>query len=112
MSTRFHLDIAALKCWVDASGKPYELISLEIDRTKETLIAYLMGRIVPPVPVVLALCDSLGCHPEDLLRPVEPDPATVIANARRRSRRAQGLPEKVTDPAALDEAAHLFRRRA
>lgn len=96
-----------------ASGKKPELLALIIERTKEAYIAYETGRTVPPTPVVLALCDELDCSPDDLLRPVD-DGAEREAAARLRaaSRRAQGLPDFVEDPAALDDAAELLRRHA
>jgi hypothetical protein len=113
MAPRFHFDRAELKRRRIASGKPLELVALEIGRTKEAVVGYESGKLMPPVPVVMALCESIGCQPGDLLRPiVEPDTAAIITNARKRSRRAQGLPEKVEDPAALDEAAELLRRQA
>ncbi len=109
---RYRFDRSELKTRIDASGKPLEQIALDIKRTKEAVVAYLTGKVIPPTGVVMALCDSIGCRPEDLLRPVpEPDPAAIITEARKRSRKAQGLSEKITDPAALDEAAELLRRQ-
>jgi DNA-binding XRE family transcriptional regulator len=94
-----------------ATGKKPELIALELGITKEAYVAYETGRAVPPTNRILALCDLFDCSAADLLRP-EHSIAAVAARSRTRSRKAQGLPAKVTDPAALDDAARLLRRQA
>jgi transcriptional regulator with XRE-family HTH domain len=106
--TRYRFDGQALRRLRMAAGLRVEHLALDTGRTAQTIDAYEAGRIVPPVAVVSALCESIGCGPEDLLRPIpQPDPAAVTAG-RKRSRRAQGLPEDLS-PAELDEAAELLR---
>lgn len=105
----YRFDPSALRRLIDASEKPDELIAYLIGKTVATLYGYKSGRIVPPTEVVGDLCAVLECRPEDLL--TEVDELTEAADRLRlRTRRAQGLPDTVEDPAALDEAADLLRR--
>ena len=112
MAVKYRFDNLALKRLRLSSGKKPELLALILGLTKEAYIAYETGRSTPPTNRVFQLCDELGCRPEDLLRPVAEPMAEVVKAAVKKSTRKQRLPEKVTDPAALDEAAELLRRRA
>jgi transcriptional regulator with XRE-family HTH domain len=109
---RFRFNGPELKRRIRSSGKPAELIAYRIGRTKESLKAYEAGRAIPTATIVMALAAELDCSPEDLFTPIPDDMPDVAARASERSRIAQGLPAKITDPAALDETAELMRRPA
>ena len=53
-----------------ASGKPRELIALNLGVCKETVANYELGRGIPPIDRLCQLCELLDCAPEDLLRPI------------------------------------------
>ena len=112
MALKYRFDGPALKRRIRASGKPPELIALQIGRTKESLLSYMAGRSAPSTAIAMALAAELGCSMEDLFTPVVDDLPKVVRAAVKKSTRNQRLPEKVTDPAALDEAAELLRRQA
>lgn len=109
---KYRFDNVALKRRRLESGKKPELIALDLDITKEAYIAYETGRSVPPTARVLALADEFGCEPGDLYAEVEDD---LPGRARRSAfaeARAQGLPEQIEDPVALEEGAELLRQPA
>jgi len=64
---KYRFNHEKLRQLVEASGEPLELTALKVGRSRPALESYLRGRSVPPAPVVAALCDVLGCQPEDLL---------------------------------------------
>jgi transcriptional regulator with XRE-family HTH domain len=109
MAIKYRFDGPGLKRRIRASGKPHELIALKVGRRAGTLLGYESGRIAPSLDIARALAAELGCPMEDLFTPAVDDLPKVAARARVKSRKAQGLPSKVTDPAALDEAAELLR---
>ena len=86
---RYRFNSETLKRLRVASGKKPKAIALGIDRAKEAYIAYERGVAVPPTPVMLALCDLLGCEPADLVDAVDDD---ELHTAMVKSRAAQGLP--------------------
>jgi DNA-binding XRE family transcriptional regulator len=111
MGQRYRFDGGALKRLIRASGKPAEQVALDVGRTKESLVAYMSGKVTPSLGVVTSLAAALGC-PVEALFIVEDDLPAVADRARAASRKQQGLPAKVRDRAALDEAAQLLRRHA
>jgi transcriptional regulator with XRE-family HTH domain len=107
----FEFRYQVLKDAIKASGIKLEQIALDLDVTKEAVVAYLSGRAKPPVERLLVLCQILNLSVEDVFVPVD-HVAQVAVRSGRRSRRDQGLPEKVTDGATLDEVAELLSRQA
>jgi transcriptional regulator with XRE-family HTH domain len=55
-----------------AMGLKQEHVALHVDRSADLIGCWERGESVPSVPLLLELCDLLGCEPHDLLRPVEP----------------------------------------
>jgi hypothetical protein len=107
----YRFDHQKLRDLVDESGQPLELLALKVGRTRPAIESYLRGRSVPPAPVVAALCDVLGCQPEDLLV-VVPDAEhdALVHDAMIASRTAQGLPTTLPDD-QVEAAAELLRLR-
>ena len=108
----FVFDPQALRALCRASGLKLEAIALGAGRgSKETLQSWLAGRTAPNSVALGKLCQVLACSPQDLVRPID-RVAEVAERHAVRSRRRQGLPAKVTDPAALDDGAKLLKPRA
>jgi transcriptional regulator with XRE-family HTH domain len=105
----YRFDHAELRRRRKAAGKTGEGMALAVHRTFPTYYAYEHGTRVPPTHVLALICAELGCEPNDLLVPMDDDLAEVADALGIRSRRAQGLPDTVTDPAVLDEVADLLR---
>jgi transcriptional regulator with XRE-family HTH domain len=83
-----------------------EELALAVDRSNETIRSYELGRVDPPVTMVAALAEALGCRPGDLFAETDP----LLANKVAASRAAQGLPPKITDPAAVARIAAVAVR--
>jgi transcriptional regulator with XRE-family HTH domain len=104
---RYRFDPVELKRRRIESGKKPELIALEIDRTKEAYSSYERGIATPPTPVLLAICDALGCEPADLLVIDHTDDDAARADMIA-GRAAQGLPTELPDD-EVETAAELLR---
>ena len=103
----FAFDGAELRRRRLALGLKREHVAIATNRTAESITSWELGRQVPPTPVVMALCHVLDCEPADLFR-VDDDLDQIAEAHRVASRRAQGLPDTITDPGALDAAAELL----
>jgi transcriptional regulator with XRE-family HTH domain len=108
-ATHYRFDFAQLKPRRLALGLSREQVAVATGRSKESITSYELGRSVPNTETVLALCPVLECQPEDLLVPVDEDVSVVAEDLRKRSRRRQGLPDRVADESVLDAAAELLR---
>jgi DNA-binding XRE family transcriptional regulator len=104
----YRLDPVELKRHRLAAGLKAEAVAITINRTKETLVAYELGRAIPPMPILLVLCDLYGCAPADVLIPA--DDHQQAREAMAESRAAQGLPTALPDD-QVDTAAELLRLR-
>lgn len=101
----YRLDHAELKRRRLLAGLKAEAVAIAVDRTKETIVSYELGRVVPPMPVLLTLCDLYGCDPADVFVPVDD---TAAHDAMVASRTAQGLPTVLPDD-QVATAAELLR---
>jgi DNA-binding XRE family transcriptional regulator len=102
---RYRVDHDELKRRRLAAGLKAEAVALAIDRTKETVVSYEMGRVVPPLAVLFDLCALYDCELVDVLIAVD-DTARDDMVA---SRTAQGLPGTLPDD-QVETAAALLRR--
>jgi transcriptional regulator with XRE-family HTH domain len=82
-----------------------EELALAVDRSNETIRSYELGRVDPPVTMVAALAEALGCRPGDLFADTDP----LLANKVAASRAAQGLPPKITDTDTLSRIATVAK---
>jgi DNA-binding XRE family transcriptional regulator len=105
----FRFDHKAAKAARIRAGLKPEHVALATDKTKETILGWESGKFLPPMATLLAMCDLYGVEPADLYVAVEHDgEGEAVRRLRIESRRAQGLPDQVTDPAALDDGAAIL----
>jgi transcriptional regulator with XRE-family HTH domain len=104
----YRFDNRALKTRrADAGMRPAQ-VAASLGVAKDAYYRWETGRGLPPVDLLGRLCAELDCELGDLLVAIDP-PAVVAHRHVARSRREQGLPERVQDEAALDATAALLR---
>jgi len=88
-------------------GDTQTMVAAAIDVAPTTLRHLLSGQVKPWPAVTDRLAAYLSVEPDELWRD---DDALVDAAVRlaERTRRAQGLPATITDPAVLDRIAALI----
>ncbi len=110
--TRYRFNGQALRALREAAGLKREHLALATNRNTEAVVNWELGRAMPPADVLVVLCQTLNCRPEDLLFEEVDDSVAKVAKASRKAeRKAQGLPERSSDE-ALDQAAKIIRPRA
>jgi transcriptional regulator with XRE-family HTH domain len=81
-----------------AKGIKRTVFAVMLDRSGEQVTNYELGRTVPPMGVLLAMCEILDCEPGDLV---------IRRPSAAESRIAQGLAPTITAREA-DDIAGLF----
>jgi transcriptional regulator with XRE-family HTH domain len=105
-----HFNHEAAKRYRIAAGFKPEHIALATGRTTGAVFAWERGRMQPRLDVLLRLAELYGCELDDLIiKDNDGERMDAIRAACEASRRAQGLPPGIEDPAAVAELAELLR---
>ncbi|MEU8528508.1 helix-turn-helix transcriptional regulator [Streptomyces sp. NPDC048629] len=62
-----HFSGPRLRATRKAAGVSIEHLAVTISRSAYSVLEYQRGRVTPPVDVIAAIADTLGCTVEDLL---------------------------------------------
>ena len=62
-----HFSGRRLRASRKAAGVSIELLAVTITRSAYSIQEYERGRVTPPIDVLAAIADTLGCTVEDLL---------------------------------------------